>query len=189
MTVPCGYNDAQITVEFTNGGGTGSDDNDTPEAPTEAQQGIENRTTVTNLYKAKTDAYTFANDKYYYGTNGSGLIHYGKISACSVSGNDVTVTASEKGYGISVPFHLEAGASYTFSANCNTSGRIRKLVFNADGTFINEQYSSSGTNLSLTFTAPTDESQWVMLHLEGNTANVSYTYSNIILTKVSGSSE
>lgn len=183
--IPWGYSDSQITVEFTNGG-TGSGDNDEPtDEPTEATWNISNRTAVTDLYKDKTTTYAFSNNKYYYGTNGSGLIHYGKISACSVNGNDVTLTASEKGYGIGIPYHLEAGATYVFSATCNTNGRIRKFVFNADGTFVSgsEQYSSSGTTLTLTFTAPTDEAQFVMLHLDGNTADVSHTYSNIALTK------
>lgn len=148
---------------------------------------LSDRTAITNIYATATQTKSFNRHNYYYGVAASGLIDYRKITTATASGNNITFTASEKGYGIGLPYHLESGKSYTFSANSSVTGRLRKLVFNADGTFISgsESYSSSGTTLTHTFTAPTDTTQWVTLLLDSYAANTSVTYSNITLTKTS----
>lgn len=146
---------------------------------------IGNRTAVTDMYKGGSATKTLSRKNYYYGAARSGVVYYNYITACSVSGNDVTFTATAKDFGIGVPYHLESGASYNFSAKASATGRLGMVAFNADGTVISStvKYSSSGTNLSLDFTAPTDETQWVMLTVECYTANASITYSNVALTK------
>lgn len=146
---------------------------------------IADRTAVTNMYKAKGDTKELSRSNYYWGTARAGQIDYRLITECTLNGNDVTFTGTTKNTGIGLPFHLEAGASYTFSATASATGRIGKYVYNADGTYVESstQYSSSGTNLTFTFTAPTDETQWVILQVECYTTNSSITYSNISLTK------
>lgn len=146
---------------------------------------IADRTAVTDMYKAASATKDLSRKNYYYGAARTGVVYYNYITACSVSGNDVTFTGTTKNFGIGVPYHLESGKSYNFSAKASTTGRLGMVVLNADGTLVSgtEKYSSSGTNLSLDFTAPTDESQWVMLIVECYTANSSITYSNVSLTK------
>lgn len=147
---------------------------------------IGDRTAVTNLYATKDQKKAFDRTKYYYGAARSGIVDYRYITSCSVSGNDVTFTGTTKNTGVGLPFHLEAGASYTFSAKASANGRIGMVVFNADGTYTNgaSQYSSNSyTAPSITFTAPTDSSMWVMLIVECYTVNSSITYSDIKLTK------
>ena len=147
---------------------------------------IGDRTAVTNMYETKAETKAFDRTKYYYGAARSGMVDYRYITSCTVSGNDVTFTGTTKNTGIGLPFHLEAGASYTFSAKASAKGRIGMVVFNADGTYTNgaSQYSSNSyTAPSITFTAPTDSSMWVMLIVECYTVNSSITYSDIKLTK------
>ena len=147
---------------------------------------IGDRTAVTDMYKTAAATKAFDRTKYYYGAARSGMVDYRYITSCTVSGNDVTFTGTTKNTGVGLPFHLEAGASYTFSAKASASGRIGMVVFNADGTYTNgaSQYSSNSyTAPSITFTAPTDSSMWVMLIVECYTVNSSITYSDIKLTK------
>ena len=146
---------------------------------------IADRTAVTDMYKGASTTKALDRKKYYYGAGRTGVVYYNYITDCSVSGNDVTFTATAKNFGIGLPFHLESGASYTFSATASTTGRLGLIVLNSDGTIVSgtEKYSGSGTNLSLDFTAPTDETQWAMLIVECYTANTSVTYSNVALTK------
>lgn len=146
---------------------------------------IGDRTAVTNLYATATQTKQLSRNHYYYGVTGAGLFNYSKVTSCSLSGNDITFTCDERNYGIGIPYHLESGATYTFTAKASVTGRLRKIACNADGTFISEseKYSSSGTNLSLEFTAPTDTSQWVVLILDCYTANQAVTYSNVALAK------
>ena len=147
---------------------------------------IADRTAVTNLYATKDQKKAFDRTKYYYGAARSGMVDYRWVTACSVSGNDITFTGTTKNTGVGLPYHLEAGATYTFSAKASASGRIGMVVFNADGTYTNgaSQYSSNSyTAPSITFTAPTDSSMWVMLIVECYTVNSSITYSDIKLTK------
>lgn len=146
---------------------------------------IANRTAVTDMYKSGSATKALDRKKYYYGAARTGVVYYNYITDCSVSGNDVTFTATAKNFGIGLPFHLESGASYTFSAEASSTGRLGLIVLNADGTMVSgtEKYSGSGTNLTLDFTAPTDETQWAMLIVECYTANASITYSNVALTK------
>ena len=147
---------------------------------------IGDRTAVTDMYKQASATKELDRKKYYYGAGRAGVVYYNRVTDCSVNGNDVTFTGTEKNTGIGLPFHLEAGASYTFSAKASASGRIGMVVFNADGTYTNgaSQYSSNSyTAPSITFTAPTDSSMWVMLIVECYTVNSSITYSDIKLTK------
>ena len=146
---------------------------------------IADRTAVTDMYKGASAIKTLSRKNYYYGAARTGVVYYNYITACSVSGNDVTFTGTTKNFGIGIPYHLESGKSYNFSAKASSTGRLGMVVLNADGTLVSgtEKYSGSGTSLSLDFTAPTDESQWVMLLLECYTANASITYSNVALTK------
>lgn len=151
---------------------------------------IANRTAVTDMYKGASATKALDRHHYYWGAYDTGAIFNVNIASCSVSGNDVTFTPTgDKTAGIGVPFHLEAGASYTFSATASVKARLRWSVLNADGTTTNSSaYSSSGTDLSVTFTAPADETMWVMLILGGYTADQEVTFTNITLTK-DGTSE
>ena len=148
---------------------------------------IGSRTAVTDLYATASDEKDLSRKCYYYGACATGLIDYTSVSNVSVEGNDVTFTSNANAFGIGLPYHLESGASYTFACTASAKARLRKLCYYTDGTSISgsEEYSSSGTSLSLTFTAPTDETQWVMLILDTHTdsANTSITYTNITLTK------
>lgn len=123
---------------------------------------------------------------YYVGASSTGAFYgSGYITGLSVSGNDVTFTSSSKAVGIGLPYHLESGASYTFSATATASARLRIYQLTSSGVFVSgsEVYSSSGTNLTKTFTAPTDETIWTVLLLDTNTVGTSITYTNISLTK------
>lgn len=146
---------------------------------------IGDRTAVTNLYATKDQKKAFDRTKYYYGAARSGMVDYRYITSCTVSGNDVTFTGTTKNTGVGLPYHLEAGATYTFSAKASATGRLGWVVFNADGTLVSGSggYSPSGTSPTVTITAPADTSQWVVVVLECYTANASVTYSNISLTK------
>ena len=146
---------------------------------------IGDRTAVTNLYATKDQKKAFDRTKYYYGAARSGMVDYRYITSCTVSGNDVTFTGTTKNTGIGLPYHLEAGATYTFSAKASATGRVGWVVFNADGTLVSGSggYSPSGTSPTVTITAPTDESQWVVIIVECYTVNSSITYSDIKLTK------
>lgn len=146
---------------------------------------IANRTAVTDMYKGANDVKEISRHHYYWGAASTGAIFYNKIISCTVNGNNLTFTASEKNLGIGVPYHLEPSVSYTFSATSSVKGRIRYCLLNADGTASSENgvYGSSGTSHSLTFTAPTDETQWVMLIFDAYTANEEVTYSNIELVR------
>lgn len=146
---------------------------------------IGSRTAVTDMYKGASKTKALSRNNYYYGVSRSGTIYYNQITACTVNDDDVTFTGTAKGAGIGLPYHLESGASYTLTAKANATGRISMMVFNADGTAAvgSDKYSSSGTNLTLDFTAPTDTTQWVMIMLECYTSNASVAYSNISLTK------
>lgn len=146
---------------------------------------IANRTAVTDMYKTPTDTKALSRKNYYYGAARTGAVYYSYIQECSVSGNDVTFTCSTKNVGIGLPYHLDADASYTFSAKANATGRVGMVVLDASGKVVSgtEKYSSSGTSPSVTFTAPTDATYWVMLIVECYTANASITYTDITLTK------
>jgi predicted MPP superfamily phosphohydrolase len=146
---------------------------------------IADRTAVTNMYKGPNETKELSRHNYYWGAASTGAVYNNRCTNCTVNGNDLTFTMVEKNMGIGVPYHLEAGASYTFSATSSVKGRIRYRPLNADGT-INDNtgaYGSSGTSHSLIFTAPTDATQWVMLIFDAYTANESVTYSNVTLTK------
>lgn len=148
---------------------------------------IADRTAVTDMYKTADATKVFDRTKYYWGVSASGLVDYRKIASCTVNANDnVTFTGAAKQYGVGLPFHLEPGASYTFSANSSINGRVRMGFYNADGTRIDGSgvhSTNSYTSPSITFTAPTDASQWVVLSLECYTPDAEVTYSNIKLTK------
>jgi hypothetical protein len=107
------------------------------------------------------------------------------VTGLTVSGNDLTFTSSSKDVGIGLPYHLEPGATYTFSAQATASARLRMCVLDSDGKFVSgsSAYSSSGTSLSLQFTAPAEASHWTMLIIDTNTVNTSIRYTNITLTK------
>lgn len=145
---------------------------------------IGDRTAVTDMYREPATAKPLSRHNYYYGAIGDGAIRWNRVLACEVNGNDITFTMNEKNSGIGVPFNLESGASYTLKATSSVKGRVRWLYFNADGTYAGQTaYGNSGTSHSLTFTAPTDETMWVMLILDAYTANESVTYSSISLAK------
>ena len=146
---------------------------------------IGDRTAVTDMYKTAAATKAFDRTKYYYGAARSGMVDYRYITSCTVSGNDVTFTGTTKNTGIGLPYHLEAGATYTFSAKASATGRVGWVVFNADGTLVSGSggYSPSGTSPTVTITAPSDATQWVMLIVECYTVNSSITYSDIKLTK------
>ena len=146
---------------------------------------IADRTAVTNMYKAKDATKELSRHNYYWGTARAGQIDYRLVTACTLNGNDVTFTGTTKNTGVGLPYHLESGATYTFTATASATGRIGMYVYNADGTYVanSTKYSSSGTSLTLEFTAPTDATQWVILQVECYTVNTSITYTNIKLTK------
>ena len=148
---------------------------------------ISDRTAITNVYETASKAHTCVTSRhnYIYGISDTGLIDYRQISDVVVSGNDVTFKSGTANYNIGLPYQLEAGASYTFKATANISARLRVAVFDATGKFINGpgSASSSGTNLSHTFTAHDAEGCWTVLMLDVRTAGNTTTFSNISLTK------
>ena len=144
---------------------------------------IADRTAVTDMYKSVSETKEFSRHNYYYGANGAGSVLYNRISGVSLSGNDITLQSSEKNYGIGLPYHLESGANYVFTATSSVKGRLRYVVYDSTGVYVDGAYGSSGTSHSLTFTAPTDETYWVMLILDTYTADESVTYTNVALTK------
>ena len=86
---------------------------------------------------------------------------------------------------IGLPYQLEAGASYTFKATASQAARLRVATFDRNGLYVSNSstYSSSGTNLSHTFTATADEGYWTVVMLDVRTAGNTTTFSNISLTK------
>lgn len=145
---------------------------------------IANRTQVA-IRAGASDVKGISRKNYYVGASSNGALHgVGYVTEVSLDGNDVTFATTSKDIGIGLPYHLEAGATYTFSAKASANARLRYGLLNADGTGGEESsYSSSGTDLTLTFTAPTDETKWVMLILDTNSVGTSITYSNITLNK------
>jgi hypothetical protein len=128
---------------------------------------------------------------YYYGVVGNGDFIPYTITNVVVdeANNTVTITPKEdeRNVGVGVPYHLETGSTYQFSATCNQKGRLRVIQCDESGIFVSgsEVYSSSGQNLTLTVTAPTDSAYWVVLILDIYTVNVDTMYSNITFTKIS----
>ena len=182
--IPWGYSDSQVTVTFSNGGTAVEPDE--PEI-TEIRWDISERTAVTNLYAAAAATKSLSDDNYYYGAYATGLINYSVVSDVSVSGNDLTFTSNDGSCGIGLPYHLEAGAKYTFSFTASVDARPRIVSFNADGTYISgsDTYGSAGTDISYEFTAPTDETQWLMVIItpRSSTVGQSITCTNISLSK------
>lgn len=147
---------------------------------------IADRTAVTNMYKNVGDKKELDRHHYYWGAARAGNILYNVITSCTTNGNDVTFKGTTKNTGIGLPYHLEAGASYTFSAKASANGRIGVVELNADGTYtsgISVYSKNSYTAPNVTFTAPADPTKWIMLIVECYTANAEITYSNITLTK------
>lgn len=143
---------------------------------------ISRRTAITDMYKSASATKEFARQNYYYGVAGSGLIDYRKITSCTLNGNDVTFTVSEKGYGIGLPYKLEANTSYKFTATSSITGRLRVVIYDSNGVYITNEYSSSGTNLAYNFTTDSDTSKWYMLLIDSYSAGT-VTYSDITLSK------
>jgi hypothetical protein len=150
---------------------------------------IADRTAVTNVNEGKTVAHACVTSRhnYIYGIASTGLIDYRQISNVSVSGNDVTFgTVSYNNYNIGLPYQLDAGAGYKFSATASQSARLRVATFDRNGLFVEEVgYSSSGTALTLEFTANANTGYWTVLMLDVKTAGATVTFSNITLTKTS----
>lgn len=147
---------------------------------------IGNRTAVTDMNSPQGYAKDLSRNKYYWGATSTGLIDYRKINSCTVSDNDVTFNTTTKNYNIGLPYKLELGAKYTFSATASVTGRLRVASFSADGKSSTELgYSSSGTNLTYTFTAPSDSTCWTIIMLDNNNSlNMDVTWTNISLTKI-----
>lgn len=143
---------------------------------------ISRRTAVADMYKTASATKEFARQNYYYGVAGSGLIDYRKVTSCTLNGDDVTFTVSEKGYGIGLPYKLEANTSYKFTATSSITGRLRVVTYDSNGVYITNTYSSSGTNLTYNFTTDSDTSKWYMLLLDSYSVGT-VTYSNITLSK------
>ena len=122
---------------------------------------------------------------YIVGISDTGIIDYRKVTNLSISGNDVTFTIQEyNNYNIGLPYQLEPGATYTFKATANPSARLRCAVFDSTGKFVRgETYSSSGTSLTLTVTAPSEEGYWTVIMLDGRTVGQTTTFSSISFTK------
>ncbi len=140
--------------------------------------------TAVSIAKSASGTADISRHSYYLGAADTGAWYPDRIIAQSVSGNDITFTGTEKNIGVGVPLHLEAGANYTFSATASVKSRLRVCFHNADGSFMSGgTYSSSGTSLSMTFTAPTDPTAWVMLLLDCYTAGQEVTYTNVAITK------
>lgn len=150
------------------------------------QWDIADRTAVTNMYKLASDTKEFSRKNYYYGVAATtGAVYCTHITDISLNDNDVTFTSTTKYVGIGLPYHLESGASYTFTADVTSggSGKVGVVIYDADGVYVSYQNSDTAASPTLTFNAPTDETQWVMLVIEGYVANASITYSNISITK------
>lgn len=145
---------------------------------------IADRTPVTSRLLA-TDTKEISRHNYYVGAASTGAMYDSYVTDVSLNGNDVTFTSTSQAVGVALPYHLESGASYNFACTASQTARLRVYVLNADGTFVDgsESYSSSGTNLSHDFTAPTDKTKWTMLLLDVRTTGNTTTFSNISLTK------
>lgn len=93
------------------------------------------------------------------------------VSSYSVTKTTVSLTTNTGGYGIAIPVKLEAGKSYTLSANPKT-GYFGQTFYKEDGTMI----SFSGSS---TFTVPAD-TVWTTIVL-GADAGREVIFSNIQL--------
>ena len=147
---------------------------------------IANRTAITNVYEEATKAHACVTSRhnYIYGITSGGIIDYRKISNVSLNGNNVTFTSEAQNYNIGLPYQLEAGASYTFKATASQSARLRVETYDNNGLTLKDgTYSSSGTNLTHTFTAHSTQGYWTVLMLDVRTAGNTTTFSNISLTK------
>lgn len=148
---------------------------------------IADRTAITGLYEEATKAHACVTSRHNYicGISGEGLIHTNQISNVAVNGNDVTFKSDLANMNIGLPYQLEAGASYTFKATASQAARLRVATFDRNGLYVSNSstYSSSGTNLSHTFTATADEGYWTVVMLDVRTAGNTTTFSNISLTK------
>lgn len=92
------------------------------------------------------------------------------VSSYSVTKTTVSFTTTAGGYGIAIPVKLEAGKSYTLSAN--RTGYFGQTFYKEDGTMIS--FGSSST-----FTVPAD-TVWTTIVL-GADIGVKATFSNIQL--------
>jgi hypothetical protein len=153
---------------------------------------IADRTAVTNVHESKTVAHACVTSRHNYivGIADTGIIDYHQVENLSVNGNDVTFKAKTyNNYNIGLPYQLESGAGYTFSAtasNNSKSARLRVGVFDSNGLYVKAlNYSSSGTDLTVTFTAPTEQGYWTVIMLDAKTVGEVTTFSNITLTKTS----
>ncbi len=148
---------------------------------------IADRTDAMVTYEAATVAHASvcSRKNYIVGISSTGLIFRDKVTAHTISGNNVTLTASEFNYNIGLPYQLEPGASYTFKATASQSARLRVATFDSNGLYVSgsESYSSSGTGLTHAFTANSNKGYWTVLMLDVRTAGNTTTFSNISLTK------
>ena len=148
---------------------------------------ISKRTKVDNVNEAKTVAHACvcSRKNYIVGIASTGLIDYRKVTNLVVNGNDVTFTIPEyNNYNIGLPYQLDAGASYTFKATASVSARLRVATFDTNGLFVEDlASSSSGTSLTLTFTANSNQGYWTVLMLDGRTVGQTTTFTNISIVK------
>ena len=148
---------------------------------------IADRTAITGVYEEETEPHECVTSRHNYicGISSTGLVDTRKLSNVVLDGNDVTFTSEAQNYNIGLPYQLEPGASYTFKATASQSARLRVATFDTNGLIVSGGggYSSSGTNLSHTFTANANEGYWTVLMLDVRTAGNTTTFSNISLTK------
>lgn len=148
---------------------------------------IGSRTAVTDVYETASQAHESVTSRhnYIYGISDQGLIDYRQISDVAVNGNDITFKSAVANFNIGLPYQLEPNASYTVKATASQSARLRAATFDANGKYVSAHASSSsGTDLTLTFTATAKAGYWTVIMLDVRTAGNTTTFSNISLTKI-----
>ena len=140
-------------------------------------RGYPSDTTVSN-----TTLRTFTIGTYILGLVRNNFYNSDRISNLNISKNSISYKTSESGYGVSVPFRLPVGNTYTVSckADNNFYPAIGISYYKEDGTIISYTQSEVITNNPVkSFTVP-ENTYYTLILFYGRTGN-KYTFSNIQL--------
>lgn len=125
---------------------------------------------------------TFTVGTYVVGMVRNNYYNSNRISNLNISKNSISYKTSESGYGVSVPFRLPVGNTYTISckADNNFYPAIGITYYKEDGTLISYTESEVITNNPVkSFTVP-ENTYYTLILFYGRTGN-KYTFSNIQL--------
>lgn len=125
---------------------------------------------------------TFTIGTYILGLARNNFYNSNRISNLNISKNSISYKTSESGYGVSVPFRLPVGNTYTVSckADNNFYPGIGISYYKEDGTLISYTESEVITNNPVkSFTVP-ENTYYTLILFYGRTGN-KYTFSNIQL--------